>query len=200
VSTRDRMLDAAAHVMRTRGLARATTKEIAKAAGYSEAALYKHFRDKTDIFLAVLAERVPGTFSAVLANLAERIGEGCVQDTLAEIARAALGFYHETFVMAASVFAEPRLLAAHRAAVRERDAGPHHISDTVANYIEAEQNRGRLRVDADPRAAANLLLGACFQHAFLNRFADATMDDKTAAQTAAALSRTLFRGLAPEQP
>ncbi|MDT5327967.1 MAG: hypothetical protein QOF25_5119, partial [Mycobacterium sp.] len=27
------MLDAAAHVMRTRGMARATTKEIAKAAG-----------------------------------------------------------------------------------------------------------------------------------------------------------------------
>jgi AcrR family transcriptional regulator len=166
------MLDAAAHVMRTRGMARATTKEIAKAAGYSEAALYKHFRDKTEIFLAVLGERVPGTLAAVLANLAERTGTGSVQDALQEIARAALDFYHETFVMAASVFSEPRLLAAHRAAVHERDAGPHHISDAVANYIAAEQDLGRIRADVDPRAAAALLLGACFQNAFLSRFAD----------------------------
>ncbi|HEX4258089.1 MAG TPA: helix-turn-helix domain-containing protein, partial [Streptosporangiaceae bacterium] len=45
--TRDRILDAATHVMRTRGFARTTTKEIARAAGYSEATLYKHFQDKT---------------------------------------------------------------------------------------------------------------------------------------------------------
>ena len=47
MSTRDRMLDAAAHVMHTRGLSRATTKEIAKAAGYSEAALYKALSSTT---------------------------------------------------------------------------------------------------------------------------------------------------------
>ena len=39
--------------MRTKGLARATTKEIAKAAGFSEAAPYKHFADKTELFLVV---------------------------------------------------------------------------------------------------------------------------------------------------
>ena len=83
------MLDAAAHVMRTRGMARATTKEIAKAAGYSEAALYKHFRDKTEMFLAVLTERVPSTLGAVLANLVQQAGEESVQDTLHELARAA---------------------------------------------------------------------------------------------------------------
>jgi AcrR family transcriptional regulator len=197
VSTRDRMLDAAAHVMRTRGMARATTKEIAKAAGYSEAALYKHFRDKTEIFLAVLTERVPSTFGAVLANLVQQAGEDSVQDTLQDLARAALGFYHETFVMAASVFSEPQLLAAHRAEVLERDAGPHHVSDTVAKYIAAEQDLGRVRADIDPRAAADLLLGACFQHAFLSRFADRTLDDETAERTAAGLAQTLFSGLYP---
>jgi AcrR family transcriptional regulator len=151
VTTRDRMLDAAAHVMRTRGMARATTKEIAKAAGYSEAALYKHFRDKTDMFLAVLSERVPSTLGTVLATLGQRAGDGPVQDTLQEVARAALSFYHETFVMAASMFSEPQLLAAHRAAVYERDSGPRHVNDVVANYLAAEQDLGRLGADADPR-------------------------------------------------
>jgi len=193
------MLDAAAHVMRTRGMARATTKEIAKAAGYSEAALYKHFRDKTEIFLAVLAERVPSSLGSMLANLGERSGKESVQDTLQELAREALGFYYETFVMAASVFSEPQLLAAHRAEVRQRDAGPHHVSDVVANYIAAEQDLGRIRANVDPRAAADLLLGACFQHAFLSRFADTTLDDEAAERIAAGLAQTLFSGLNPER-
>jgi AcrR family transcriptional regulator len=193
------MLDAAAHVMRTRGMARATTKEIAKAAGYSEAALYKHFRDKTEIFLAVLAERVPSSLGSMLANLRERSGKESVQDTLQELAREALGFYYETFVMAASVFSEPQLLAAHRAEVRQRDAGPHHVSDVVANYIAAEQDLGRIRANVDPRAAADLLLGACFQHAFLSRFADTTLDDEAAERIAAGLAQTLFSGLNPER-
>src|ERR1700760_4013925 len=63
--TRDRILDAAAHVMRTRGFARTTPKEIARAAGYSEATLYKHFTDKTDLFLAVLKERLPSLGSTL---------------------------------------------------------------------------------------------------------------------------------------
>ena len=37
--------------MRTIGLARATTKEIARAADCSEAALYKHFTGKEELFV-----------------------------------------------------------------------------------------------------------------------------------------------------
>ena len=36
MTTRDAILDGALEVMRTRGLARTTTKEIARAAGFSE--------------------------------------------------------------------------------------------------------------------------------------------------------------------
>lgn len=57
--TRVRLLDAAHHLMLTVGLARATTKEIARAAGCSEAALYKHFASKEELFIQVLTERLP---------------------------------------------------------------------------------------------------------------------------------------------
>ena len=50
MATRDRILDAAARIMRTEGVARATTKQIASEAGYSEATLYKHFSDKATAF------------------------------------------------------------------------------------------------------------------------------------------------------
>ena len=58
--TRVRIVDAARHLMLTAGLARTTTKEIAKAAGCSEAALYKYFSSKEELFVTVLNERLPG--------------------------------------------------------------------------------------------------------------------------------------------
>lgn len=190
MTTRDRMLDAAAHVMRTRGLVGATTKEIAKAAGYSEAALYKHFRDKTDLFLAVLTERVPSPLAKVLGTLDQRVGQGSVTDTLEEVARAAITFYRHGFPMAAALFADPRLLAAYRDTLRRRGAGPQHVTRAVAAYLAAEKEQGR--TTADPDAAAALLVGACLQHAFLGHF---IADQDEDAHLATALVRTLADGL-----
>lgn len=189
--TRDRMLDAAAEVMRSRGLARTTTKEIAKAAGYSEAALYKHFQDKTDLFLAVLAERVPSSLGTLLAALTP--GAGTVAGTLKRVATGAIEFYTETFPMAASLFSEPRLLAAHREALHRRGAGPQRVNTLLAAYLAAERDLGRINADADPYAVAALLLGACLQHAFLAHF-DSGLDGPD--QFAAALVNTLVTGLA----
>lgn len=170
MSTRDRMLDAAAHVMRTKGLARTTTKEIAKAAGFSEAALYKHFTDKTELFLAVLKERAPHDFPALVAGL--EAGRGDVRKTLVDIARAATAFYRDTFPIAASIFSEPALLAAHREALKRHDTGPQVTPRTLARYLEAERALGRLPAGLDPRSAADLLLGACHYQAFLGFFTD----------------------------
>ena len=41
-------------VIRTHGLAKATTKEIAKTAGCSEGSLYNHFKSKDDLYLHIL--------------------------------------------------------------------------------------------------------------------------------------------------
>lgn len=186
MTTRDRMLDAAAHVMRTKGLARATTKEIAKAAGFSEAALYKHFADKTELFLSVLQERVPSDLRAVLGGL--EAGRGDVRETLVGVARAAIAFYRETFPIAASIFSEPALLAAHREALKVHGSGPQVVPQTLARYLEAERALGRLPATADARSVADLLLGACHYHAFLGSFTDWHTDPE-------ALVATLWDGL-----
>src|SRR5947207_15600890 len=97
MGTRDQILDAAAHVMRTRGLAGATTKEIARAAGYSEATLYKHFRDKAELFIDVLRERLPSLLP-LLEEMTARAGTGTLRTNLLEIAHAAVPFYQESVV------------------------------------------------------------------------------------------------------
>ncbi|WP_250035005.1 TetR/AcrR family transcriptional regulator [Paractinoplanes maris] len=194
MSTRDRIVTAAAEVIRDRGLARATTKEIARAAGLSEAALYKHFRDKTDIFLAVLGERGPTTLVTVLAGLPGRAGREPVETVLREVVLAAADFYDQAFPMAASLFSEPALLAAHRRVLRERGAGPQVPGQALGAYLEAEQQFGRLNPDVDAMAAATMLLGACQHRAFLGHFTEETTDLDV---FAAALVHTLTSGINP---
>ncbi len=211
--TRDRILDAAAHVMRTRGFARTTTKEIARAAGYSEATLYKHFQDKTDLFLAVLKERLPSlgsTLSALSAAIdadtqasadtnghtdANTAASESLASRLTATARGAIAFYEASFPISASVFSEPELLTAHHAAVTRQGAGPQYPVEALARYLRLEQGRGRIRPGADCDAAASLLLGSCFQYAFLRCFAQLPPDPDAAAEHATAIAATLLAGL-----
>ncbi|WP_377269791.1 TetR/AcrR family transcriptional regulator [Peterkaempfera sp. SMS 1(5)a] len=196
--TRERILDAADRLLRTIGLARATTKEIARAAGCSEAALYKHFRGKEEIFVAVLHERLP-SLGPLPAELPEESAVHTLEQCLTGIARRAALFYEATMPIGASLFAEPGLLQRHREALRELDAGPHKPLLAVADHLRDEQLRGRVRADADCDAAAALLLGACFQRAFLLHFNGAGEEGPQQPEPegfAAALARTVLRGIA----
>jgi AcrR family transcriptional regulator len=169
ISTRDRILDAAVEVMRTVGFARTTTKEIARAAGYSEATLYKQFEDKTDLFLAVLRERMP-SFVPILNRLTESAGDGDFRANLTEVAEAAYAFYAANFPVLGSVFSEPKLLEAHRDNLHKVGAGPHRANERLVDYFRAERAAGRVAEGANLELAATILLGACFQAAFLSSF------------------------------
>lgn len=165
-STRDAILDGALHVMRTRGLARTTTKEIAKAAGYSEATLYKVFDDKTDIFLSVQAERLPGV--GVLGEGPESLaGTGSVEGNLRRMVVEMTGFYATVLPIGMSVFSDSDLLVRHRDAIRSRGPGPEVVSEGVRAYLAAERAAGRVVADAPVDGAAMALTGACMHRAFL---------------------------------
>ncbi|WP_255308070.1 TetR/AcrR family transcriptional regulator [Streptomyces marincola] len=192
-STRDRILTAAEELMRDIGLARVTTKEIARAAGCSEAALYKHYRGKEEIFVRVLEERLPSV-GPLIARLTEDPGDRNVHDCLADIAVHAVRFYAASTPIAASLFAEPALLRRHRAALRRLERGPETLFLSLTGYLERERRAGRLGAAADPAAGAALLLGACFQRAFLGHF----WDEEPARDLDAfadGLARTLLDGL-----
>src|SRR5690625_3475249 len=118
-STRDRILDAAAAIMRRDGLVRATTKEIAKEACCSEALLYKHFPDKDDIFLRVLTERSPRLEAAT-----DWPGTRTVTANLEHLVTDLLEFYDQGFPIAVSIFSNTVLLTAHREAMAARSVGP----------------------------------------------------------------------------
>ncbi|MFD8632702.1 MULTISPECIES: TetR/AcrR family transcriptional regulator [unclassified Streptomyces] len=167
--TPERLLDAAEKLMRTSGLASATTKAIAREAGCSEAALYKHFANKEELFVRVLMERTPNA-GPLMAALGSDPSEQGVEEGLADIARHASLFYADAMPMAGSLFAEPALLSRHREGIQKIGSGPHVVLAALAGRLRRELDAGRLRPDADPDAAAALLLGACFQRAFFLHF------------------------------
>ncbi|MEN4401686.1 TetR/AcrR family transcriptional regulator [Mycolicibacterium senegalense] len=75
--TRSVLLDAAEEVFAEKGFAPATLDDIARAAGYTKGAIYKHFATKEDLFLAVSDRywrRYFDNFSEVMSS-ASQIGE-----------------------------------------------------------------------------------------------------------------------------
>jgi AcrR family transcriptional regulator len=187
MATRERILDAAAQVMHDQGLAASTTREIARAAGYSEATLYKHFTDKQDLFLSVLRERLPR-----LGDVDQLTGESTVTANLELIVERLLRFYLRSFPIAASIFSQPELLAGHRESLAARGAGPRSPVDALVGYLSAEREGGRIPPTTDVAAVAALLAGAAFQYAFFANFeGGSTLDEGPAPEVTAAWAARL---------
>jgi AcrR family transcriptional regulator len=193
-TARERLLDALAEIMRTRGLAEATTKEIARLAGCSEALLYKHFRDKEELMLSVLRERMP-PFTHRLTP-----GEGTVTGNLVATVHGGLRFYRKAFPMMAGMLAQPRVLAATRESLGKYNAGPQEPVVRVAAYLDAEKKLGRVRADANASSIAALLIGATFQQGFLLFFTGGPEGPDPAEEDAARLVRPLLPALLPHPP
>lgn len=77
---RDRLLDAALTILRTRGYAATTVDEICNAAGVTKGAFFHHFRSKEDLGVAAAAH-----FSAWLEALFARSGWRDHADPLARV-------------------------------------------------------------------------------------------------------------------
>ncbi|WP_328663449.1 TetR/AcrR family transcriptional regulator [Nocardia salmonicida] len=190
MSTRERILDAAAEILRTHGVAQATTKQIAHATGVSEPTLYKYFGDKERLLLAVLRERVPGP-----SRRAITAGEGTVEDNLTDVVEATLEFYQRSIPMLGALLADPQRMATHRETMSRLDAGPDRAVESFAGYLRAEQDLGRIAATADPHAVASLLNGACFHQAFLRYYAAGADAEPAPRSYAATLVRSIIAPL-----
>ena len=196
VDRRDRIVDAARRVILTKGLVRATTREIAAAAGVSEGTLYNYFASKEEMFLAALGQ-LPSDFIAKVIALPQRAGSESVRALLTDLARVGIAFYADAIPMGASIFADPELLARHRELLAERGAGPQRANEAIAAYLRAEQDLGRVRADADPEAIAYLLLGAIYQRAYWREFLGDTASSEADDAFVASLLETLDCALTP---
>ena len=195
-NTRQQILDAAHHLIESGGFTRLTTRQIAEQAGCAEGTIFKHFKRKEDLCLAVVLENSP-KFKEAIAQ--KRAGKGSVRKNLEGIALAAIQFSDKLIPLAAALFADAKLLARHRQVLNETGRGPKDAFDLIAAYVSDEQKLGRIHCEAVPLAVSALLLGPCFYWAFLRQGLGRNLLPMQDEVYATRLVATLMRGLSPAE-
>jgi AcrR family transcriptional regulator len=190
--TRQKILDAAQNLIETGGFTRLTTRRIAEQAGVAEGTIFKYFKRKEDLALAVVIENSP-KFREALAN--KRAGQGSVRKNLEDIALAIIQFSDKLVPLAAALFADSELLERHRQALNETGRGPKDAFDLIAAYVAEEQKLGRVNHNVAPLSVSALLLGPCFYWAFLRQGLGRNVLPIKDKQYATRLVGTLMRGL-----
>jgi len=166
--TRRHLLDAAAAVFAARGYHGASLDEVAAAAGFTKGAVYSNFKNKEDLFVAVLEDRMAGQIAAVERVLAgtkpseAQMGEilDLISTTEFDPGWGVLNL--EFFLYAARNPAARELLAAQLRRTR----------DAVERMVAREHERAGARDDIPPRAFATIAL-ALFAGLDLHRLVDA---------------------------
>jgi TetR/AcrR family transcriptional regulator len=154
---RRQLLDVAIDLFSKRGFGGTTTREIAQAAGVTEAIIFRHFATKQDLYAAILdhATEVTGLdiWLAQLQDYMDREDDaGLFRSIIAriiEIHRTEPRF--ERLMLHAS-------LEGHELAVMHRNQIMSLIGVRLHEYIERRQQAGALR-DCDPRTIIFAVVG-----------------------------------------
>jgi AcrR family transcriptional regulator len=166
-STRERLIDATERLLCEGGFAAVTTQSVARAAGFAEGTLYRHFESRDELVAAAIRERLPSAFDRLLDELIQRAGHGDIESNVTDFIRGAMPFFTRIAPFVSMLAAHPPLAARHFEAMRQRGTGPRHSHELLAEYFREEQRLGRIRPDIDPRAAAALVMGMCFEHSLM---------------------------------
>jgi AcrR family transcriptional regulator len=162
--TREALIQAALEVFLQRGFARATTREIARAAGVAEGTIYRHFADKYDLFHAVFMSLAAG-IGEELRRLPERAGQGTVRDNLEYLFSLVGQMQAQLSSLMASMWADPDLARNFDTRVEKNASAGFERPEPVmmvAEYICAEQELGRIRADIDAVEAAAAVVSVPF--------------------------------------
>lgn len=179
------ILDAARDVFLARGHA-ASTREVAQAAGISEAVLYQRFASKDDLFFAAMMPRAPDLDALLGPELPTEPAPRFVRDVLVRLA----AYFAEVIPLALHVMTHP---AASRAGIGHAQGNTSRLQEALARRLEVFERRKQIR-KGSARATARLLVSLAHDSAL-------TWPTRSAAQRAGELETMagiLWNGLAPE--
>jgi AcrR family transcriptional regulator len=152
IANRARLLDAAREEIFARGFGGATTREIAKAAGTTESALYRHFSSKEQLFHAAVGDRLQEIINAGLAAAETELAHLSTDDQRLDVFRGQHLHYLKVIEQTAP------LLGA--ALFSEREAGTQLYRSIVAPFLDrmTEATREAMIPWANDRADARTLI------------------------------------------
>ncbi|HET7264180.1 MAG TPA: TetR/AcrR family transcriptional regulator [bacterium] len=190
--TRSRLVRTTRQLIEDRGIARVTTKQIARAAGGAEETIFRHFPRKEDLLLAAVFVDVPA-FQESLAIVSGETPRGRLRRLCLNVIR----FFEQITPAAVAVLSDAELTRRHREVVRGRNGGSQRLYAAVAEFIETEQARGGLRSDLSPAQVASALVGPCFFWVFTRLSLGKNALRMTDRQFVAGVLDVLWDGLHP---
>ena len=167
---REQILQTAVDLFSQRGFKGTTTKEIARAAGVSEAMVFRHFATKNELYGAILhnkgcadgVHRFPWEENETLQRAIEQKDDFAVFYNIALDAlnkhQADVGFMRLLFYSA---------LEEHELADRFFNEFISRVYEFIGGYIEQRQKDGAIR-ELDPRIAVRSFLGMLIHHSLNN--------------------------------
>jgi TetR/AcrR family transcriptional regulator len=167
---RQQILGVAVRLFSQRGFRGTTTKEIAQAAGISEAMVFRHFATKDELYAAILdykacAEGL-GDPCEVVADAVQRKDDRAVFETLA--LTALQHHEHDTEFMRLLLHAA---LEGHQLAQMFWDTYVLRIYEFLGSYISERQRDGAFR-NIEPRVVVRALVGMIMHHSLNNNLWD----------------------------
>lgn len=180
--TDELILDVTRELLAEHGVHGLTVEGVARRAGMGKTTIYRRYRSRTELALAVLLDQVDemaqpdiGDTRTELVTIVDRTVE-LLRSTL--MGRVMQGLVSE-------IAADPELAEAYRERVVNR-----RLLD-VRHLVERGVARGELRADLDPEMVADLLLGPVYHRFFLS---GSSMDDTFGSRLVAALLPSFVPG------
>jgi AcrR family transcriptional regulator len=155
--TREYLLQAAAHVFAARGFHAATLDEVAAAAGFTKGAVYSNFKNKEDLFLALLEAAYSREMTALKETL--EVSEIPPEARLEDFVGLIRGEMEQMPENWGALRLEFLLYALRNPAARDRlnELEREDIA-AIAEIIEAERGRRRIEMDEPPERAARIIV------------------------------------------
>jgi AcrR family transcriptional regulator len=159
-------------VIGEQGLARLTTREVARRAGVSEASVFYHYRDKVGLLQAVTLTALEPVRSLDLhLDPGARQPGRSLGETLLQIATALESFFDGALPVLEMIQADPGIRTEFAQRLSKGNYGPHRGVGFVSEHLRGMADLGLVRPGVDTDAAAMLLVGACFLRAWLRHLA-----------------------------
>ena len=160
------LLDATRELLAEVGFANLTIEGVAARTGVAKTTIYRRYRSKTDLALAVLLDMVGDVSTQpYLEDTGTELTQ-LVDRTVVLMCTSVMGRIMKGLV--SEVAADPELAQVYRERVVS-----HRLAD-VSALVERGISRGELRADLDPEMVTDLLLGPIYYRFFLS---GAPMDD-----------------------
>ena len=211
---RRQIAEVAMRIFSERGFRGTTTKEIAQAAGVSEAIIFRHFATKEDLYTAIIDYK--GCGGVAPTPLAERPGHPAVLEEIRGIVAEAMEAADDLAVFRGAALHvldhhqhDPEFLRLlmyialenHALGQEFWDKNVRVLYEFLGDYIRRRQREGAFR-DVDPYAAVRVFIGSVIHHSLVNLLWDKEPARRlfrvTNEEAARQFAEILLRGIAAD--